>query len=322
MRNLFFNPIVPTINMIIYSVVLIIIVIINRKHIWNRLLIIILFFIITQRPMIKDVNNLLYTNLDILFVVDTTVSMNAVDIDESTRLLKVKKDCLAIMDYFRGANFALITFNNYSAVKTPFTSDLVLLNDLIDDMDIIDPNYAVGSSLDMPYENMKNLLESSKNREDHKQIVFFISDGELTLKNKNNSDSDKYAELRELIDDGAVLGYGSTNGGKIKIEHSIDSSKVVDEDGFLLDKTKKIEEAAISKMNEQNLLYLKDKLSLDYYHMTKFSVLEKKLNKIKDNTVKSTGDDSYLDEDLYYYFSIPLLILLIYELFYYRRNEE
>ena len=45
MNNLFFNPTVPTINMIIYSVILLIIVLINRKHLINRFLIILLFFI-------------------------------------------------------------------------------------------------------------------------------------------------------------------------------------------------------------------------------------------------------------------------------------
>ncbi len=320
MSDIVFKPIISTNIMLIYTAVLLIIILLNRKHVLNRSIIIILFFIITQRPVIEDINNMLYKDLDILFVIDTTVSMNTIDINSKSRIENVKENIIEIIENLKGARYSIITFDNYSMVKMPFTSDISLVFDIVEGIKTIDPNYAIGTSLDLPFENMKVLLESSKDKENHKRIVFFITDGEVNLKNKKINELDKYNQISNLIDNGAVLGYGKESGGNIKITNSIDNSKLTSDEGYLIDKSTK--ELAVSRLNEQNLLYLKDKLSLNYYHMNNFSALKKKLNEIKKNTIEELGDNNYYDKELYYYFAIIMLILLLYELYYYRRNEQ
>ncbi len=320
MSNIVFNPIIPLAVMIVYSIILIAIVIMNKKNIVVRILIIVLLFIITQRPIIEDTDNKFYKNLDILFVVDTTLSMNSVDVNNITRISAFKNDCKQIMQNFKGSRYSFISFNNYSKVLIPFTDDINILYDIIDNLEVIDPNYAAGSSLDLPYDNTKNLLESSKNKENRQRILFFVSDGESNIKEKTKKDLDIYTNLVSYIDDGAVLGYGSTNGGKIIVDKAISKENLVDDDNYLIDKTNN--KLAISKIDENSLLYLKDKLSLDYYHMNNFSTLKNKINKIKKMAKESLDDPLYYDKDLYFYFSFVMLCLLIYEMYSFRRNEQ
>lgn len=315
MSNIVFKPIVPLTFMLIYSFILIVIILINKRNIISRIIIVLLCLLISQRPVIENYNNDFYKNLDILFVIDTTLSMNSVDVNNTTRLKSLINDCKTIMQNLRGARYAVITFNNFSMVKTPFTDNIDIVYDIIDNLEVIDPNYAVGSSLALPYDDMKALL--TKERE---KILFFMSDGEVNLKDSDNKNLDKYADLKDKIVNGAVLGYGSKSGGKIKIEKAINKDGLVDGNGYLLDKSKN--EAAISKINEDSLLYLKDKLSLDYFNMKGFNSIEKKIKEIQNNTEVSVEDPMIFNKDLYYYPSFFVILLMVYELYYIRRNEQ
>ena len=95
--------------MIFASIIMIVVVILNRKNIINRLLIIILLFIITQRPALTKDLSYDTKMFDILFVIDRSTSMNAVDINNDTRLNAVKKSINAIKDKFNEAYFTIIS---------------------------------------------------------------------------------------------------------------------------------------------------------------------------------------------------------------------
>ena len=323
MSNLIFNPMISLAIMIPYSIIMIVIIIMNRKNVINRILIILLILIISQRPMLKNQEDITFSlDLDILFVIDNTVSMNANDVNSQTRLDAVKKDCLSIMEKFSGANFAVITYGNIAEVRYPFTNDMGIIKDIINRIKVIDPVYATGSVLDLPYDYMKMFLESSNSKDKHQRIVFFMGDGELTQEDANNTKLSKYTTLQELIDSGAVLGYGTSEGAKVKIEESVGLNYVTDSNGYLLDSSTNPPSIAISKINESNLKALADNLKLNYYHMTDFSVLDGKLNDIKGEALEAEENKEKLNKDIYYYFSGVLVVLLIFELYYYRRNEQ
>ena len=319
--DLIFKPIIPFQTALIYGIILILIVLFNKKNVIIRILIILLLVIISQRPMLKNRDDIVYNmDLDVIFVIDNTVSMNAIDVNGISRLDALKNDCKHIMDRFLGANFAVITYANIAQIKYPFTSEVSIIEDIIDRMKIIDPNYAKGSALDLPYDYMKMLLESSRSKDKHKTIVFFMGDGELTASEAFNTDVSKYLNLKNMIDAGGVLGYGTSEGGKIKITDSIVKKNLVNSDGFLVNS--KDGNVVFSRINEHNLNVLASNLGLDYYHMTDFSVLAEKINKIKDEANENDEGKEKLDKDIYYYFSFALLILLLIELFYCRRNEQ
>ena len=318
MSKLVFEPIIPLSTMILFAIIMLVIILLNRRHIINRILIVLLLIIISQRPMIKDEEDDIYNwNFDILFVIDNTVSMNAVDVNNLTRLDAVKNDCEKIIDNFAGANFAIINFSNTAQLKYPFTKDNGKILDIIKKIKVIDPNYANGSSLDLPFEYMKMLLESSRTKDEHKTFVFFVSDGELNSEDDINAKLDKYKELNNLIDSGAVLGYGTEEGAKIRITESVNYEKIVDSEGYLINAD--TSSPYISRINEENLKLIAKKLEVDYYHMTDYSVIEDKITNLKKEVM---NDKEKVEKkiDIYYYFSGALVIILLLELLYYRRN--
>lgn len=322
MNDVVFLPMISMSTMIILAVIMLFIVIINRKHLINRILIIAVLVIISQRPMLRDKDEIVFNmDLDVMFVIDNTVSMNAVDVDSGTRLDAVKSDCKKIMESFTGANFAIITYANIAQVKYPFTNDFAVISDIIDNLKIVDPNYATGSSLNLPYNYMKMLLESSSSKDKHKRIVFFMGDGELTKKEASNTDFSTYSDLADLINGGAVLGYGTIEGSKVIITESTALRILVDSEGYLKDG--KTNQPAISKFNEDNLRNLASNLNLNYFHMTNYSVLASQISEIKDKAVKQEDDEKQkMDKDIYYYFTGALIVLLLLELYYCRRNEQ
>lgn len=317
--NLIFEPMVELSTMIVFSVIMLVIILLNRKHIINRVLILALLIVISQRPMFKEFKDDVFKwDFDIIFVIDNTVSMNAIDVNGKTRFDAAKKDIEKLIEDFAGSNFAIINYSNIAQLKYPFTKSSEKILNIVNKLKTIDPNYAKGSSLDLPYEYMKMLLESSRTKDEHKTIVFFMGDGELSSSETINSDLNKYKELKELVDSGAVLGYGTTEGSKIKITESVNLEKIVDSEGFLINAS--TNSPYISKLDENNLKTIADNLGISYYHMTDYSVLENKIRDFKLEAVKDEEEKMEKKVDIYYYFSGILVVLLLFELLYYRRN--
>ena len=270
-NKIVFNPIIPFTTMIFLIIVLLLIVLINRKHIINRILVLILLLIISQRPMLRNQDDISYVlNFDVIFVVDTTVSMNAVDVNNGTRLEAVKKTANHIIEELPGSRFSVITYSNDAYIKYPFTTDISVIENVIDNLKVIDPNYAIGSSLSLPNKFIRMLLDPSiinddERHKENKKIIFFFGDGELNNSEKVKTNLEEYSGLSEIIDNGAVIGVGTKEGSKIKITSSVKMQQLTDGSGYLLDNSVSPPIAAISKMNEDNLNAVATKLGIDYF---------------------------------------------------------
>jgi len=306
-------PIIPTEIMIVISILFLIVVLKTTKK-KTHILMILLLFCINERFMIpngtvKTVSN----NVDVLFVVDSTISMNAEDYNgNEKRLNGVKKDCKQIIEELNGARFSLITFNNTAKIMIPYTKDSSMMYDAIDIIEPITELYARGSSLNTPIDTIKESLNASYKKDpDRLRILFFISDGEITDESKLNS----YAPLKNRIDDGMVLGYGTTTGGSMKYK-----DLYAEEEKDILDPENHYEKA-ISKIDEKNLKKIANDLGLNYIHMDKSSKMNQKLKSIKSkikNEMKSSNKKNY--EDIYYLFAIPLFLLILWDAKQARRN--
>ena len=284
-----------------------------------------LAFVISLRPMrAGDQANLETRNLDVLFVVDTTISMWAVDYNgDETRMKGVMQDCQYIMDKLAGANFGLIRFDNRGQILAPFTQDVRNVTDAFDTIRAPDFYYASGSDLSAAYSQMEDLLESSYTKEDRKTIVFFISDGEIT----NNATRLDYSPLAYMIDGGAVLGYGTEEGGKM-VEGSVIVSAGRGEDAASSSrdtyyKDPETGEDALSKLNPANLEALAAEMGIEYIYMDKSENVDATLSYIR-LMAKATVSEAKIQtfDDTYYFYAIPLLLLLLVELVrmvYYRR---
>ncbi len=321
MNNLVFKPYVSAEVMSVLCLAMLFIVILSKKNIINRILIIILVFIISQRPMlefpIEDDTTINGENYDVTFVVDRTISMNAIDMNGDTRLNAAKKDCNRIIDYFKDAYFTILIYDEFPDSVYPLTKETDIIKNIFADMDVVSPNYITNSpSLNVPKDELKNLLTSTKRHENLKQIVFFISDGEIKSDDSKDLDFSQYKEIADLIDGGAVLGYGTEKGEKIAIKQKLwlitaQESDYIDKNGYL----KGSDGLAIAKYNENNLQNLASNIGLDYVHVTDSSLLKSELEKIvKDINAK----EKIQYKDLDYYFSWLLLLLIFYELLYNR----
>lgn len=264
--------------------------------------IIVLTFIANLRPMSKKYNATIeMKNLDVLFVVDTTMSMWAEDYDGSkTRMDGVLKDAEYIIDELSGSNFGLIRFDNYAQVLCPFTQDHETVKDAFSTIKMPDRHYAKGSSLNTAYNDMKSFLESSNSKDQRKTILFFISDGEVT----DTSALMSFKPLEPLIDSGAVMGYGTDKGGKMKSDTF--GSYIQDEETG---------EAAISLIDESNLKRIASELQIDYIHMKSTSNVRYLVDSIKSgSSLTMEKSDAISYEDTYYIYVIPLLVLLLIEM--------
>jgi Ca-activated chloride channel family protein len=161
-----------------------------------------------------DSSDVALTNVDCLFVIDTTMSMWAEDAGKGTRIEAAVSDCKEIMEGLRGSSFAVLRFDNRSQVLSPYTQDALTVTDALETISMISDSYASGSSLNTPITETTKLLESSSSKEGRVTVLFFISDGEIT----DGSNLESFAGMADLIDSGAVMCYGSESGGKMKKE--------------------------------------------------------------------------------------------------------
>ncbi len=312
------KPIIPIWLMLIISIALIAYIIyknkkINKKSIL-RLSLILILFIINLRPMLKtgDVN-ISTANLNILFVVDTTLSMNAEDMKNSeTRMDHVKEDCEYIVKAFPSANYSLISFSNDSKIQIPFTTDKTMLLNSVSVLHAIDELYANGSSLNTPQKDMLKVLKNAKEKNDNLNILFFISDGEITGDDKLKS----YENIKEYVDDGAILGYGTEKGGYMKyIDYDDKEVYVTYYDSNYNEKK------GVSKLDKDNLEKIAKDIKIDYINMDKQSNIDGLIKEINKKATSKISDDKQTAlDDIYYIFVIPLLIILF--LIYKEYKEE
>lgn len=152
------------------------------------------------------------TKVNVFFLVDTTTSAMARDHDgQRTRLEGYQEDIAKIRDEMPGARFSIITFDYAARVTMPLTTDLNALTSATEGLRAEDHHYSGGSSVTLAGERLALALAGAKERTPERpRIVFYLGDGEQTA-----SQEPAPFELGDLVDGGAVLGYGSPEGGRM-----------------------------------------------------------------------------------------------------------
>lgn len=308
----------------IMAIICVLIVAMKRKGVWpfiRQIIIAALLFAINLRIVIpaEDIEKEV-TNVDILFVVDTTISMVAEDYNgNNPRMDGVRSDIVSIANSFPGARYSIITFDNYATRLLPYTEYVDPLETAVRNMRTQTEYYADGTSLSTPISEMEIALrrDAEATNDPSIHVVVFISDGEHNTKKQMQS----FAELSENIECGAVLGYGTNAGGKMKVE------------SFIGDEEKEYlkyyddnynQKEAVSKIDEDNLETIADELGVDYYHMTKPSDVNSVISDIEDELqngdIKTVKIKTFGYIETYYYFAIALVVFLIIDAFWYKRK--
>lgn len=281
----------------------------------RQLILVALLFVINLRisiPSTSISSASMKMDVSVLFVIDNTISMQAVDYKENTpRLTGVKEDCSYIIDTLYGAEFSVISFDNTAKLLCPSTSDTEFAKNTISSISPMDEMYARGSSMNVCKELFTDVLKRLAKR-DKPVAVFFISDGEIT----NEDTLSSFSDVASYIDYGAVLGYGTKEGGKMYVKDSDSDTPTI-----LQDETEYPYQDAISKLDETNLQQLAKDMKLSYINMTSQELIEDTLEKIQQNVSASIEDSKETSgyQEIYYWFLIPVMGLLIYE---FRKGRE
>lgn len=153
------------------------------------------------------------TNLDVVFVVDTTPSAAAQDYHgRHTRLSGMRADVAAIARGLPGAQYELVTFDSDTEVVLPLTSDASALTAALAVIHPQTVDISTGSSIDQPVPTLRRLLSAyQRTRPGRRVVLVYCSDGEQTVRRSPGS----FASLAPLVAGGAVLGYGTPAGGRM-----------------------------------------------------------------------------------------------------------
>jgi Ca-activated chloride channel homolog len=197
-------------------------------------------------------------NLNVYFVVDTTSSIIAEDYgDERPRIEGVAADIAAIAADLPGARYSIVTFDQDARVRLPLTTDTTALDAAVETL--LPESYEVsrGTSVSQANDRLKTLLEQADARSPERgRVVFYLGDGEQTAPEAPAPfDID-----RRLVNGGAVLGYGTAEGGRMKATRSrFDTSRTYIKDPAT-------GEDARSVIDEDTLQAVGNQLGLPYLH--------------------------------------------------------
>ena len=252
-----------------------------RRAWWRRLAIVVVIVLALAGPAIRGSEAISVSNVEIYMVVDRTGSMAAedyqgkgpdgVDQSASTRLDGVRADMRAIREAFPDSRFSIIALDNTAARELPLTHDTNAVDAWIGSFKQEVSGHATGSSLEVALP-MLGLTLAQARQSDPKDIrlVYIFSDGEATDEGRGAQVADNagisWQSLDGLVDGGAVLGYGSTEGGKMRSYDGSPSTGEHTQSDYSTDGQGG--QPGVSKIDADELQKVAKDLGLPYFHRT------------------------------------------------------
>lgn len=231
----------------------------SRAANWRLSAVVVLLGVAALRPGVPgDEAEATAANLNVYFVVDTTSSIIAEDWGgEAPRLVGVRGDIADLALALSGARFSIVTFDQEARVRLPLTTDTTALDAAVATLLPEASEYSQGSSVTEANERLTRLLEQSRERHPERgRIVFYLGDGEQTAA----GEPPPFTIPAGLIQGGAVLGYGSSDGGRMKSTRArYDVSP-----SYIQDPTTGRD--AVSVIDEDRLEQLAQQLGVPYLH--------------------------------------------------------
>ena len=265
--------------------------------------------------------------LEVYFVVDTTSSMAAEDWgDARPRLDGVRQDIAAIVDDLQGAQFSLVTFDAVAVQRVPLTTDAAAMDSAASVLRQEITTYSRGSSIDAAVPELAELLADAEElNPDQRRVLFYLGDGEQTADIAPGS----FEELAPYLEGGAVLGYGTPDGGRMlqyfgeaptqfgdtATAGPDDPTEAPLEPTYIQDTSTGTPVDALSRIDEAALQVIADQLGVLYVHRGADLPVTPAVNGIEVGalTVQEGEPDSVVE--LYWVFVIPFGILVLLELF-------
>ena len=277
------------------------------SRIWQvRVAMVVLGLLLSFRPGIgdDDVETVpAGSDLEVLLVVDQTVSMSALDYaGVRSRLEGVREDFSEIVEQLPDSRFALIRFGKTSRVELPFTTEADELLEAIAGLGREPLLAGVGTTVDRPLDDMTTLLRrSAEQHPDRRRILVFASDGEVTAAGSRQR---SFAGLEGYLDGGAVLGYGSEAGGLMPTGG---------EPPWTFVRDLRTGRDALSRLDEENLQRIAHELGVEYAHRTSPGGLDDWVQALRRGTPGQDEEPGHKYE-LYWVLALLILGLAWYEL--------
>lgn len=196
----------------------------STRLIWVvRVLLVAACALLAFRPGIPDgTSKSVATNVDVIIALDNTTSMLAedwtdpeadgADGEQGRRIDGVRADVRALIEAYPGARFALIAFDNSAQVRLPLTTDTSALMSSLEVMAPPPTDNSSGSSIGVAADALAGTLENAASADGRARLVFYLGDGEQTASGEPQS----FDASAPYVDGGGVLGYGTTEGGRMK----------------------------------------------------------------------------------------------------------
>lgn len=244
------------------------------------------------------------SDVNVFFVVDTTTSSMARDHEDGkTRLEGYREDIAKIQEEMPGARFSLITFDYAARVTLPLTTDTNALKTAADNMQAENSMYSGGSSVTVAGEQLRTTLEGAQERTpERSRVVFYLGDGEQTA-----SEEASPFDLGDLVDGGAVLGYGTEEGGRMALTRSDGSTgeDVEDAEG----------NPGVSTIDEEQLEGIADQIGVPYTHRTGGSISPAMAEADPGSTSEGEGAEIEIHTSVVWVLAVLLVLLLAADLF-------
>ena len=290
----------------------------TRRHVMDvlrRFLIVVAVIIMGAGPSIHGEAQEVTSTLEVYFVIDRTGSMAAEDWDgNKPRIDGVRNDVAIMMNILTGSRFSIMSWDSKVHTDLPLTSDASAVISYMDSFDRELSSSSQGSSLNRPAQDLAKLLK--KNKERHPQNVralFVFSDGETSNQNHWTSapsgEASDWDAVKEYIDGGLILGYGTAEGGPMKVLRLGDSGpQSGGEPEYIHDSSQPGNPIAISKIDESALADVASRVGVDYVHSPDKSAIESHARSVLDRA--STLAESRNLKDTYRYIIWPFALLL------------
>lgn len=186
-------------------------------------------------PLKQNTASRVATNTDVIFIVDTTYSMNALDgRDGDTRLEDVKRDIKNFAEALGGSRVGIIAYDSAARIYLPLTTTVYDINSAVDTLNTPVYYYATGNpSLTNALETAKTYLDRlAETDATRSRVLVVMSDGELTGRTDTAASVDRAANnLADAADATLVIGYGTNAGGKLlAVTADIETGKLIRND--------------------------------------------------------------------------------------------
>ena len=271
-------------------------------------------------PAVPSTTTTVESNIEMFFVVDRTGSMAAEDYDGTRpRLDGVREDVVALVEAMPGARYSVIGFDSQATRQLPLTTDARAVRSWADTLVQEITFYSAGSAVDRPLAALTAALEGAAERHPQNvRLVFLLADGEDTRGDGSvEEETQSYASVADLVDGGAVLGYGTAAGGQMRSYDGTSATGPGTDAPWILDPTEPGTPPAVSHIDETALRRVAEQLGVDYTHRIAPGGVEDLVSGVDVETIVTDGRrDVSVYEDISWPLAAALAVLLAWEAWY------